>query len=40
VFVNSKFTAGEVRELLGVAEERIVVAYPGSTRAFVPRAKG
>ena len=36
VFVNSKFTAGEVRELLGVAEERIVVAYPGIDPRFRP----
>jgi glycosyltransferase involved in cell wall biosynthesis len=36
VFVNSKFTAGEVSELLGVAEERIVVAYPGIDPRFRP----
>ena len=36
VFVNSKFTAGEVRELLGVAEDRIVVAYPGIDPRFRP----
>jgi glycosyltransferase involved in cell wall biosynthesis len=36
VFVNSKFTAGEVRELLGVGEERIVVAYPGIDPRFRP----
>jgi glycosyltransferase involved in cell wall biosynthesis len=36
VFVNSHFTAGEVRELLGVADERIVVAYPGIDPRFRP----
>jgi glycosyltransferase involved in cell wall biosynthesis len=36
VFVNSRFTAGEVIELLGVAEERIVVAYPGIDPHFRP----
>jgi glycosyltransferase involved in cell wall biosynthesis len=34
VFVNSRFTAGEVRELLGVPDERIVVAYPGIDPRF------
>jgi glycosyltransferase involved in cell wall biosynthesis len=29
VFVNSEFTKGEVVELLGVASEKVVVAYPG-----------
>jgi glycosyltransferase involved in cell wall biosynthesis len=29
VFVNSGFTKGEVVELLGVALEKVVVAYPG-----------
>ena len=29
VFVNSGFTKGEVVELLGVAPEKVVVAYPG-----------
>jgi glycosyltransferase involved in cell wall biosynthesis len=29
IFVNSEFTRGEVVELLGVAPERVVVAYPG-----------
>jgi glycosyltransferase involved in cell wall biosynthesis len=38
VFVNSRFTAGEVVELLGVPEERIVVAYPGIDPRF--RAEG
>jgi alpha-1,3-rhamnosyl/mannosyltransferase len=38
VFVNSRFTAGEVAELLGVREERIVVAYPGIDPRF--RAEG
>ncbi len=36
VFVNSRFTAGEVVELLGVPEERIVVAYPGIDPRFRP----
>jgi glycosyltransferase involved in cell wall biosynthesis len=36
VFVNSRFTGGEVVELLGVAEERIVVAYPGIDPRFGP----
>ncbi len=36
VFVNSRFTAAEVRELLGVPEERIVVAYPGIDPRFRP----
>jgi glycosyltransferase involved in cell wall biosynthesis len=34
VFVNSRFTAGEVVELLGVPEERVVVAYPGVDPRF------
>jgi glycosyltransferase involved in cell wall biosynthesis len=38
IFVNSRFTAGEVVELLGVPEERIVVAYPGIDARF--RAEG
>jgi glycosyltransferase involved in cell wall biosynthesis len=29
VFANSEFTKGEVVELLGVASEKVVVAYPG-----------
>jgi glycosyltransferase involved in cell wall biosynthesis len=36
VFVNSRFTAGEVVELLRVPEERIVVAYPGIDPRFRP----
>ena len=36
IFVNSRFTAGEVVELLGVAEERVVVAYPGIDPGFRP----
>ncbi len=36
VFVNSRFTAGEVRELLGVPDERIVVAHPGVDPRFHP----
>ena len=36
VFANSHFTAGEVVELLGVAEERVVVAYPGIDPRFRP----
>jgi glycosyltransferase involved in cell wall biosynthesis len=37
VFVNSRFTAGEVVELLRVPEERIVVAYPGIDSRFRPK---
>lgn len=29
IFVNSEFTKGEVVQLLGVAPEKVVVAYPG-----------
>src|SRR6266536_1098864 len=36
IFVNSRFTAGEVVELLRVPEERIVVAYPGIDPSFRP----
>jgi glycosyltransferase involved in cell wall biosynthesis len=36
VFVNSRFTGGEVSELLQVPEERIVVAYPGIDPRFRP----
>src|SRR6266536_174615 len=36
IFVNSAFTAGEVTELLGVPEERIVVAHPGIDPRFRP----
>ena len=36
VFVNSRFTAGEVVELLGVPEEKVRVAYPGIGREFGP----
>jgi glycosyltransferase involved in cell wall biosynthesis len=36
IFVNSAFTAGEVVELLGVPEERIVVAHPGIDPRFRP----
>jgi len=36
VFVNSAFTRGEVVELLGVPEERVVVAYPGIDPRFRP----
>jgi len=36
VFVNSRFTGNEVVELLGVQEERIVVAYPGIDPRFRP----
>ena len=34
IFVNSAFTAAEVVELLGVPEERIVVAHPGIDPRF------
>jgi glycosyltransferase involved in cell wall biosynthesis len=40
IFVNSGFTAGEVAELLGVADERIVVAYPGIDPRFRPEGEG
>jgi glycosyltransferase involved in cell wall biosynthesis len=36
IFVNSRFTAGEVVDLLGVSEERIVVASPGIDPRFRP----
>jgi glycosyltransferase involved in cell wall biosynthesis len=36
VFPNSRFTAGEVIELLGVPEERVLVAYPGIDPRFRP----
>jgi glycosyltransferase involved in cell wall biosynthesis len=36
IFVNSRFTGGELKELLGVAEERIRVAYPGIDPRFRP----
>ena len=36
IFVNSRFTGGEVVELLGVPEERIRVAYPGIDPRFRP----
>jgi alpha-1,3-rhamnosyl/mannosyltransferase len=36
IFVNSRFTGGEVVELLGVPEERIRVAYPGIDPRFQP----
>ena len=38
VFVNAEFTKGEVVELLGVAPEKVVVAYPGVDERFVPTA--
>ena len=34
IFVNSCFTGNDVAELLGVPEERIVVAYPGIDPVF------
>jgi glycosyltransferase involved in cell wall biosynthesis len=34
VFVNSRFTGSEVVELLGVPEDRVVVAYPGIDPRF------
>jgi glycosyltransferase involved in cell wall biosynthesis len=37
VFVNSGFTGSEVRERLGVEEERICVAYPGIDASFSPK---
>ena len=36
IFVNSRFTGGEVVELLGVPEDRVVVAYPGIDPVFRP----
>jgi glycosyltransferase involved in cell wall biosynthesis len=36
IFVNSRFTGAEVVELLGVAEERVRVAYPGIDARFRP----
>ena len=36
IFVNSRFTGGEVVELLGVPEERIRIAYPGIDPRFRP----
>jgi glycosyltransferase involved in cell wall biosynthesis len=36
IFVNSRFTAGEVVDLLGVSPERIVVAPPGIDPLFRP----
>jgi glycosyltransferase involved in cell wall biosynthesis len=36
IFANSRFTAGEVGELLGVPEERVAVAYPGIDPRFRP----
>jgi glycosyltransferase involved in cell wall biosynthesis len=37
VFVNSEFTAADVVEFLGVAHERIRVAYPGVGPEFSPK---
>ena len=36
VFANSRFTAGEVVELLEVPEERVALAYPGIDPRFRP----
>ena len=36
VFANSRFTAGDVVELLGVPENRVAVAYPGVDPRFRP----
>ena len=36
VFVNAEFTKGEVVELMGVAPEKVVVAYPGVGERFAP----
>jgi len=36
IFVNSRFTGGEVVELLGVPDERIRIAYPGIDPRFRP----
>jgi glycosyltransferase involved in cell wall biosynthesis len=39
IFVNSAFTGADVRDLLGVAEDRIRVAHPGVKPAFGPEGK-
>jgi len=36
VFVNSEFTAGDVARELGIARDRIRVAYPGVSAPFSP----
>jgi alpha-1,3-rhamnosyl/mannosyltransferase len=36
VFANSRFTAADVTETLGVAPDRIVVAYPGLEAGYTP----
>ena len=36
VFVNSEYTAHDVKERLGIAAERIRVAYPGVSPIFTP----
>jgi glycosyltransferase involved in cell wall biosynthesis len=36
VIVNSRFTGGDVADVLGVAPERIHVAYPGVDERFTP----
>jgi glycosyltransferase involved in cell wall biosynthesis len=36
VIVNSRFTADDVAETLGVARERVHVAYPGVDAGFIP----
>jgi glycosyltransferase involved in cell wall biosynthesis len=36
IFVNSEFTRREVVELLGVSEEKVVVAYPGVDALYTP----
>ena len=36
IFVNSEFTKREVVELLGVAEEKVVVAHPGVGALYSP----
>jgi glycosyltransferase involved in cell wall biosynthesis len=36
IFVNSRFTGGEVVEFLGVPEERVRIAYPGIDPRFRP----
>jgi glycosyltransferase involved in cell wall biosynthesis len=36
VFVNSQFTKGEVVQVLGLAPEKVVVAYPGVGERFRP----
>jgi glycosyltransferase involved in cell wall biosynthesis len=40
VFVNSDYTATDVKKRLGIADERIRVAYPGVSPVFTPDGPG